>query len=54
MYHFLLGHKTWGFNETTIQIVLSDAETGELLLPLCLKEEISEKFKCSLCHLKVE
>ncbi len=46
MHHFLLGHKTWGFNETTTEILFSAAKTGELLLLLCPKEEIFEKFKC--------
>lgn len=48
MYYFLLRHKTWEFNETTTEILFSSAETGELLLLLCLEEEIFEKFKCSV------
>lgn len=46
MYRFLLGHKTWGFNETTTEILFSSAKAGELLLLLCPKEEMSERFKC--------
>ena len=46
MYNFLLGHKTQGFNETTAEILFSVAKTGELLLLLCPKQEIFEKFKC--------
>lgn len=46
MYHFLLGHKTRGFSETTTEILFSAAKTGELFLLLCPKEEMFEKFKC--------
>lgn len=55
MHNFLLGHKTWGFNETTTEILFSAAKTGELLLLLCPKEEKFENSNallscCSLCR----